>query len=165
MNFGARVYPADVQKRKLDFRTLDEILAEVDRLQQNDYDMAGHWNLTQNCDHIGKIMLHTLEGDPSRVKIPWYIRMGGKMGFIMMSKMRTIPLQLEAPGAFRPTQPNEQEDEPAVIDAFRQTVKRLRDHNGPLVDHPAFGKLTKDEWIDFHCVHAAHHLSHLVPRA
>lgn len=36
--------------------------------------------------------------------------------------------------------------------------------DGPFVNHPVLGALTKDEWTQFHCMHCAHHLSFAVPQ-
>ncbi len=36
---------------------------------------------------------------------------------------------------------------------------------GPVIDHPLFGPLTKDEWDQYTRLHCAHHLSFAVPKA
>ncbi|MEJ7639889.1 MAG: DUF1569 domain-containing protein, partial [Singulisphaera sp.] len=31
-------------------------------------------------------------------------------------------------------------------------------------DHPLFGSMSRDEWIRYHAIHCAHHLSFVWPR-
>jgi hypothetical protein len=61
-----------MQHRQLDFRTGEEVLAEIDRLERVGYDRGKNWNLTQICEHLERTMRMGLKDSPFR--FPWILR-------------------------------------------------------------------------------------------
>ena len=52
------------------------------------------------------------------------------------------------------------------IDASTVSISRFRKHlesGGNFKSHPIFGRLTRDQWDQFHTIHCMHHLSFLTP--
>jgi hypothetical protein len=47
---------------------------------------------------------------------------------------------------------------------LKETIERLRTHQGELHASPFFGYLTPDQWRRLHLIHCAHHLGFLVPK-
>ena len=56
-------------------------------------------------------------------------------------------------------------DDREQAELLRAALARFAWHADPFPDHPYLGRLTREEWIRFHCLHAAHHLSFAVPTA
>jgi hypothetical protein len=55
-------------------------------------------------------------------------------------------------------------DPAAAVARLRDAAARFKAHAGEIVPSPLFGPLTKEEATRLQLVHAAHHLSFLVPR-
>jgi len=154
------------RRRDLSFQTLAQINAEVDRLREGGYDRAGTWGLGQIAEHLAKPIEYTMAGSYD-VKLPWIMTNWlSKHTIIRLSKWdlfrrRKIPRGLPAPKAFvaRPLA-----DEAEAVGRLKKAVDDLTAYDGPWPPHPAFGPLTPEQWRDFHMIHAAHHLSFLVPR-
>ncbi|MBO0700603.1 MAG: DUF1569 domain-containing protein, partial [Zavarzinella sp.] len=66
----------------------------------------------------------------------------------------TMPDSVPAPGG----------DPAAAVARLREAAARFKAHAGPIVPSPLFGPLTKEEATRLQLVHAAHHLSFLVPK-
>jgi hypothetical protein len=149
-----------MQRRQLDFKDLDELTAEVDRLHRGGYRRAGHWDLAQVCDHLSYFVEGSLDGFTFRV--PWLIRfVFGRWGLRRILKKRRMGERYWTPQKPLP-QPGG--DERAAVARLKQLVERLRNHPGELHRSPFFGKLTPEQWRDLHLIHAAHHLSFLIPK-
>ena len=66
----------------------------------------------------------------------------------------TMPQSVPPPGG----------DDAAGVARIRETVERVRAFAGPPLPSPFFGPMDRDTWVKLNCVHAAHHLSFLVPK-
>jgi hypothetical protein len=66
----------------------------------------------------------------------------------------TMPQTVQKPGG----------DVNEAILALRASAERLKAFNGTIVPSPLFGAMTKDEAVRMQLVHAAHHLSFLIPK-
>ena len=55
-------------------------------------------------------------------------------------------------------------DDAAEVAKFRDSVGKLLRHEGDYAPHPAFGRMSREQILEIHCSHAAHHLRFLVPR-
>jgi hypothetical protein len=51
----------------------------------------------------------------------------------------------------------------SASEALGAAIDRYVGHTGPLRAHPLFGRLPRAVWDTFHCFHAAHHLSFVIP--
>ena len=61
-----------MKRRKLDFRSAGEVIADIRMLKQAGYKKAGNWNLTQICEHLTGTMAGGMDGFGFR--IPWILR-------------------------------------------------------------------------------------------
>ncbi len=66
----------------------------------------------------------------------------------------TMPQTVHPPGG----------DERAAVEKLKQAVERLKAYTESIVPSPLFGHMTKDEAVGMQLVHAAHHLSFLIPK-
>src|SRR5450631_1684823 len=73
--------PVDTAKvggrRTLHFNTLDDILADIERLAQGKVRALGNWSPGQILKHLTVPMVWCLDGAP--IKAAWYIRIGGRL--------------------------------------------------------------------------------------
>jgi hypothetical protein len=147
---------ATPSRRPLDFRSFEDLSADVARLQTGGYERVGVWSLEQVLDHLTKSMVlarSTSEGLPRPVRwlmkpIVWRL--------LRTRQMPTVP----APKRLRPLPTIE----PGVEARFASEVEVARSMTGDRIDHPAFGWMRVEDWKQLQLIHAARHLSFLVPR-
>jgi hypothetical protein len=151
-----------MQRRSLDFRDADAVIADIRRLHQGGYTKLGKWNLAQMCDHLRATLRLGLDGSDRR--LPWIVRTAitGPI-FRHVIKTRRMKTGLPVPKELVPTSPDGPDD-PAAIEACIATLQEARDATGPLPKHPV-ADLTVDQWKQVNWVHCAHHLSFLIPKA
>ncbi len=149
-----------MERRDLSFSSYDDLLAEIARLRERGYEQRGQWSLGQICGHLSYYLRGSLEG--FGFKLPWLLRK--LVGRPLLRRRlrtgriadggRTIPASVPPTGV----------DEEAAAAEACHLLERLRDNREPLHPSPLFDRLTPDEWRIMHLMHAAHHLSFLVPR-
>jgi hypothetical protein len=149
-----------VQTRKLEFRTCNEVAAELDRLHAGGYEKAGNWELAQVCDHLTYFIQGSLEGFTFRV--PWLL----KVLFGRLVLRRILSQRRMKAGVFTPQNPLPQPggDEAAAAARLKQVLQKLEAHQGELQPSPFFGYLTPQQWRELHLIHCAHHLGFLIPK-
>src|SRR5438876_746325 len=84
-------------RRTLQFNSLDDILAEVERLNQGKVRAIGNWSPGQILKHLSLPMVWCLDGAPMRA--PWYIRL---FGWFVKNRFLRNPMP---PGFALPTEP------------------------------------------------------------
>lgn len=146
------------ERRTLQFKNLDEAMAEVDRLVKG-HATLGRWSLGQICNHLSSVVIYSVEGFPGGA--PWIVRRTfGPVVKRRVLKSGRLPGGLKLPDKF---QPRAGLDARAEAEALRASIRLFSSATGPLVEHPFFGRLTADEWRRIHAIHAAHHLGFVVP--
>ena len=153
-------------RRQLRFDALDDAVRDAEHLLAGGYVKTGRWDLGQCCGHVAAWVRFQMDGFP---KIPlhlkplfWVLRntvgpgMGKKMAEGRMPMKEGVPTLKESamPAG---------EDARRVAE-LRATVERWKGFAGHLHPSPALGAATKDRYEAVHRLHAAHHLSFLVPR-
>lgn len=146
-------------RRRLDFRTFDAVLADVDRLRAAGHDAAGSWDLARVLEHVTIFMRTSLDG--FTVKVPAVVRLSGPLLKWWTLKKRWMPAGTRTP---RPFEPSGAVTEAQAVADFRDVVGRVERHAGAFAPSPLFGRLTPEEWRQLHLIHASHHLGFLVPR-
>jgi hypothetical protein len=149
-----------MERRRLDLRDFDALSADVERLKHGGYTKAGNWDLGQTCHHLARSMQVSLDG--FAFKAPWYLRIFIAPIFKRkMFRTRTMRAGINGPPELMPGPQTEESS--ALKDVGAQLV-RVRNNTGAFQEHAFFGTLTNEEWKQFHLIHAAHHLSFLIPR-
>jgi hypothetical protein len=147
-------------RRQLDFKTWPDVLADIDHLRQAHYDRLGNWDLSQTLQHVGEGLRAALHGIEHQG--PWIVRkLIGPMIFKRIVRDRRMKTGIKVPQWWLP---GPSHDESAAVDQFRSQVTAFEQTSTPLHPHPFFGPLTKKQWEDLVLIHAAHHLSFLIPR-
>ena len=155
-----------MSRRTLSFASLDASVSDAEKLLSAGYVKTGQWSLGQCCGHLANWLGFAMDGFP---KAPPPIRLmlwlarhsigpkklkqylaTGDMGF----GKPTMPQSVPAPGA----------DDRDGVAKFREMVERVNRFAGTPLPSPFFGPMDRDTWVKLNCVHAAHHLSFLVPK-
>lgn len=156
-----------IARRQLQFASLDEIVPDAENLLAKGYEKAGNWDLAQVCGHLAEWLRFPVEGFPKAPApiraVFWVLRKTvGRKKFLTYITERYFP-----PG--KPTMPQTVPppggDPREAIEKLRTSVEKLKAYTGAIVPSPLFGAMTKDEAVRMQLVHAAHHLSFLVPKS
>jgi hypothetical protein len=146
-----------LDRRAFTLTDVGEIMHEVDRLLAG-HERAGNWTLGQILDHLARsinlsLALPASETPPSREQA---------IARRLFFRAPAFPKGQTAPAVLG--EPDKGADPSEAADALRAALDRLVNHAGPYPSsHPVLGPLTRQEWIEFHIRHAAHHLSFVVP--
>src|ERR1700734_1125298 len=150
-----------LHRRHLDFQTWPELLADVDHLRQAHYDRVGNWDLSQTLEHVGsgiRVALHGIDHQG-----PWIIRKFiGPLILKRILQQRRMKAGIKVPQWWLP---GPSHDESAAGAPRPSGPPPFQNRAPPPFPHPFFGPLTKQQWNDLVLVHAAHHLSFLIPRS
>jgi hypothetical protein len=146
---------APTNRRDLDYVNIDQLIADVKHLQKG-YTQLGNWNLPQMCRHLTVALTNTMKpatgpATPEQLKLRP----------VLESAMATgrIPAGLQAPEKALPPADCNEADIAAMISAF----EKAKTYAQPQSNHPRFGPLSLAEFHRMILVHAAHHLSFLIP--
>ena len=151
-----------MQRRNLDFSSSDEVIADIQRLQAAGYEKCGNWNLTQICQHLTETMKGGMDGFGFR--LPWVLRATvAKWAFHYGLRKRKLGSGLPTFKMLKPTHENAADDD-QVIENCIETCRRAESFTGPIEDYPLLNDPSVEDWRQFMWIHAAHHLSFLVPR-
>jgi hypothetical protein len=156
-----------VERRSLRFASLDEAVADVDRLLAAEVAMklrhTGNWELGQALGHVATWAEFPFVGYPPEVRAPLPVRMilRTMRGTILNKGMMTGVKIGKIPGG---TLGLEKIDCGTGADRFRAAFGRLKSQC-PTTVNPVFGLLTHDQWIQLNLRHAELHLSFQIPHS
>jgi hypothetical protein len=152
-------HPPTLQRRQLDFKSWQEALADIDRLRRAGYKRAGNWDLSQTVEHLGEGLRTALRGTNHRAN--WIIRkILGPIVLQRILRQRRMKAGIKVPQWWLP---GPSHDESAAIEQLHSEVSAFQQMTTPPCPHPFFGPLTKQQWNELALIHAAHHLSFLIP--
>lgn len=146
-------------RRTLKFSSLQDVLADAERMSAGNVRVLGNWSAGQIFQHLATSLNDSIDG--SDVRFPWYLTIPARLmkkklinGF--MSPGFKLP-----PAAAEVLEPAPTSTE-AGLSALRSAIARVqRDPRRAI--NPVFGVITDEEWTRIHLAHAALHLSFLVP--
>jgi hypothetical protein len=148
-------------RRKLDYATLDDVLADADRLSSGRMKMLGNWSAGQIFQHLANAYNGSIDG--FTMTFAWYFRVIAK---VFKNKLVSGPMppgfNLPSDGA-KTMVPGETSTEEGLA-ALHAAVARLK-RETHRAQHPMFGDLSNDEWNKIHCKHASLHMSFLIPES
>lgn len=155
--------PVDTRKvqgrRKLDYGSYEEMLADADRLASGPVKALGNWSAGQIFRHLANVYNGSIDGFP--FTFPWYLRL---MAGLFKKKLinGSMPPGFKLPGDASEKMVPESASTAEGLAALHAAVARL--HAEPhRAKHPAFGDISKEEWDRVHLKHASLHMSFLVP--
>jgi hypothetical protein len=145
-------------RRTLRFQSLDDVLADADRLADAPVRSLGNWSLGQICKHLAESMNQSIDGFEFQASLP--VRMVARLikgrylkrGFTPGFKLPRRAVRLLPPPI----------DTQEGLAALRAGVERLKRETRRSAN-PVFGPLTAEEWNQLHLRHSELHLSFIVP--
>ena len=147
-------------RRSLEFKTLDEIVADAQRLVAAvpDTQTLGNWSLAHLLSHLAMTVNSSIDG--FQVKAPFFIRLivpFFKKGALRNKMEPGIKLPNSAEAVAYPDSASPQ----IALEQLRKAIARTKQERMEAV-HPAFGNMTHDEWVLLHLRHSEMHLSFAV---
>ncbi|MBM4001708.1 MAG: DUF1569 domain-containing protein [Planctomycetes bacterium] len=145
------------QRRKLHFDSYEQLLAEAERLAAAErVRNLGNWSLGQVLKHLAIVMHNSIDGFRNRPPLPirLLLRMM-KNRFVRRPHPSGIQLPKSTSAEIIPGPETTTQD---GLISLRDAIRRLRT-DSRRVNHPAFGKLTREEWDQMNFRHAELHLS------
>lgn len=153
------------EHRTLRFHSIDDALAEADRIAAADragsLRTSGNWTAGQVFGHIATWMEYPYDGYPSTVRPPWFVKLILRM---MKTKFLRGPLPRGAripkfPEGTLGTEPLSTDEGLTRLTRALHRLKAAPPHH----PNPIFGVLTHDEWIAGNLRHAELHMGYLHP--
>jgi hypothetical protein len=146
-------------RRILDYTSLQDVLADAERLSSGKVKPLGNWSPGQIYRHLAKAYNGSIDGFEGT--FPWYIRL---MAGLFKRKLISgaMPPGVKLPDEFaKGVMPEATSTEDGLAD-LRAAIARLEQEPRRAAS-PVFGNLTKEEWDQIHLNHAKLHMSFLVP--
>lgn len=163
MTGTATVNPKSAQHRVLRFNSLNEMVAEADRLvaaeRTGSLKHTGNWSLGQTLGHLAYWINVSFDGYPPEMqKPPWIIRLIVKpMRRRFTDKQMPRGVRMgKVPGGTFGIEPLSTEEGLARL---RKAAERLKSA-APSQPNPCFGVMTHDEWIGMNLRHAELHMGY-----
>ena len=148
-------------RRNLTFHSLDDVITDVETLVASPTTRTiGNWPLLKLITHLTQTIDGSIDG--FTMKAPLVIRL-----VMPLFKGRFLKATKMKPGIILPKS-NERAAFPEAASAqealrdLRRAVERTRTES-MAANHPAFGKMTNDEWNTVHLRHSEMHLSFALP--
>ena len=147
-------------RRSLSFRTLDDVMPEVERLLAG-HETVGAWSLGQICEHLALVLRRVVDLPVTAHSDPSTWAPASKRNEILDSG--ALP---EGIPGIPEIMPSRSVDVREAADFLRSAIAHYKaSPTGPVAPHRVFGPLSRDEWTRIQCIHCAHHLSFAVPTA
>src|SRR5437763_1705222 len=122
-----------VERRKLSFATLDDVVHDAENLLAKGYDKAGNWDLAQVCGHLAEWMRFPLDGFP---KLPLFLRPLFWLFRNTVGRAKRLKYVAEGMPTGKPTMPQTVAhpggDATAAVAKLKETAERFKAHAGPV---------------------------------
>lgn len=145
-------------RRQVHYDSLSELLADAERLAQVDVQTLGNWTPGQIYQHLAQSLDGSIDGLGFSLPAPVRVL----MSLFMKRKFlkEAIPAGFKSTKEFIPPATSTE----SGLASLRAAVER-QDREPSRAIHPAFGKIGRDGWNDFHLRHAEMHMSFLISEA
>jgi Protein of unknown function (DUF1569) len=155
--------PVDTKKvegrRKLAYKSLDELLADAERIGSGPVKTLGNWTPGQIFRHLARSYNASIDGFD--VKFPWFLRTTARLFKNKLINGPMPPGYGMPPDVAKVMAPGETSTEEGLTD-LRAAIARLK-QDARRVKNPVLGEITREEWDKVHLSHASLHMSFLVP--
>jgi Protein of unknown function (DUF1569) len=147
-------------RRKLDYASFEEMLADADRLGSGPVKVLGNWSAGQIFRHLAAAYNGSIDG--FTITFPWYFRVMAKL-FKNKLLAGPMPAGFKLPSKGADTlEPAATSTEEGLADLHAAVARLEREPHRAY--HPMFGELTNEQWNKVHLKHASMHMSFLVPQ-
>ena len=148
-------------RRDVHYRTMQDVLDDVERIAAGPYRTVGNWSLAQICAHLSKGLNLALDGNS--IPTPWPIRIVARLFF----KRRLIEGPMSAGFKLKGTAvrilvPRDDTELAPAIQALRESIARWQ-KGAPKHPHFILGPMTPAQWDSLQLRHAELHMSFVQP--
>ena len=152
---------AELERRSLHFESVDEILAEVERLVQRQVRTSGRYSFAQILEHLARV-LDIVTGHRPGPHVPLVLRGAARLARSLVIN-RPMKPGLKLPSAAQAAfWPEDSVELSQSLPHFREALDRFV-HAESLPTHPVFGDLTRVQHERLQCRHCELHLSFVHP--
>jgi hypothetical protein len=145
------------ERRQVQYATLQDILNDAERLSRGPITTLGNWSAGQIFSHLATAMNGSIDG--LNIQTPWYYRLMGRLFKKQMLRGPMPPGFQLPPEAAREMVPGPKTTEEGLAE-LRAAIHRLETED-KRTPSAFLGYLTREEWNQLHCTHAALHMSFL----
>jgi hypothetical protein len=146
------------ERRNLRYATANDVIADVERLRAGAHDRCGNWTLAQCCYHLDKATRRALTPIPFTPNTPDQDERAKNLPSILLGGK--LPGGIKGPDDIMPGADVGDD----TIDTFLSTMREFGAAKQIRENHRVFGNMTQDQMRQLTLIHAAHHLSHFVPK-
>ena len=150
------------ERREIRFESLDDLLADAEKLASGEVRTVGNWTLGQILEHLAQAMISSIDG--TDMKFPWLMKKIIRL-FVNKDKMlnKTVPAGFKIPKKGEPQfSPSPDVSTEDGLASLRAAVQRCQTEEAR-AEHPVFGELSREQWDKFQLRHAELHLSFAIP--
>ena len=142
-------------RREVRYNSMDEMLADAERLATSEVRTLGNWSQGQIYEHVARGLDTSIDGVDFSLPAPvrWMLSLLMKRKFIYDS----LPAGFKATGKVVPDETSTE----LGLESLRKAVERQKNESSR-IKHPAFGNITREEWDQFNLRHAELHMSFIV---
>ncbi|MBK8267345.1 MAG: DUF1569 domain-containing protein [Planctomycetes bacterium] len=154
-----------IEHRKLHFASIDECIAEVDRIvaadQAGTLRRLGNWTAGQNLAHLASWIEYAYVGFPLK-RPPFFVRWVLK--FMVGKYARDgMPKGVKIPGTERGTFGMDDIPTAEAAERYKKALARLKNGEPSRYHSPGFGQVSESVRLQLMLRHAELHLGFLVP--
>lgn len=142
-------------RRKIRYESLDELLADAQRLLGFEVRTLGNWSQGQIYEHLARSLDSSIDGAGFSLPAPvrWMMSLLMKRKFLE----KKLPAGFKTTGQFIPEETSAEEG----LASLQRAIARQQQES-KRAPHPAFGNIGREQWNAFHLRHAEMHMSFLV---
>jgi hypothetical protein len=144
-----------VGRRDVRYESYDDLLADAQRLARGPVRQLGNWSPGKAFKHLAQSLDSSIDGAGFALPAPM------RVVFTLLMKNKFLNKQL--PAGFKTTPeftPPETSTEEG-LELLRSAVARQKQQSQRAL-HPAFGRISREEWDKFNLRHAELHMSFLL---
>jgi hypothetical protein len=151
---------ATTARREVRYESLDEVMADAERLAGGKVRTLGQWSYPQILDHLGKSVLASIDG--YGFKAPWVARVF--IAPLMKNSFLTKPMKpgFKLPSSASAILPAAEVSLQAALEGLRKAIARLKVEPSR-APHPFLGSLADQEYTALHLRHSELHMSFVIP--
>ncbi|MBS0260722.1 MAG: DUF1569 domain-containing protein [Planctomycetes bacterium] len=151
---------AAVTRRDVYYTSLDDLLADVERLAQTKSHTTGQWTFPQILDHLARSFNASLDGFGFRA--PWIARV--LLAPLLRNSFftKTMKPGFKLPAGAEALAPDANLSLTEAVQKLTESVTRFRS-TPQRAPHPFLGELAPREYDLLHMRHAELHMSYVIP--
>lgn len=151
----------DTRWNPRDYGSFEDLRTELDRFEAahraGTLTTTGNWSAAQILDHCAQPILTGLDGAPTDMKLPWYMRLAGRLVFKPMLGRSKMKPGIKLPKGASEWLPDESVGFEAGMGTMRGALDRIERGERMTHDSPLMGPMTHERWTMLNLDHCRLH--------